>query len=333
MPLDNFFKLDPKTETLLKKIKGPILIFGAGGFIGSNIFASLLTARKDVYGTSRNPLKNKRLKILNISKNKIIQCDVNNLKKLKTILSKLKPKTVFNLSAYGAYSTQEDPFKIYQTNFLSTVNIIEELKKYNFQSYIHAGSSSEYGENSEKPKEDEKTSPNSHYAVSKAAVASLLNYYGKTEKLPVIHFRLYAVYGPLEEKDRLIPTILNFAKKGKYPPFVSKKITRDFIFTSDITKAFIKASLNRNKKNYGEAFNVGTGKKTTIEDLALTVKSIYKLKDKPVFGTMKNRKWDHGKDWYANSTKAAKLLNFKAEINLKEGLKKTIEFNNIIKWQ
>lgn len=330
MTLNNFFRLDPQTEKQLKKIPGPILVIGAGGFIGSNLFTSLLISRRDVFGLSRNPQKNNKLKILNSPKNKLIKCDVNNIKNLKSTFSKIKPKTVFNLSAYGAYSTQESPFKIYQTNFISTINIIEELKKYKIHCYIHAGSSSEYGDNSNRPKETSILTPNSHYAVSKAAVSNAIYYFGKYGNLPLLHFRLYAVYGPMEEKDRLIPTIINFAKQKKYPPLVSPNITRDFIYTSDITRAFILGALNIKKINYGEAFNIGTGKKTSIRTLALLIKKIYKIKDNPTFGSMDNRRWDHGKDWYADPNKATQILKFKAKTSLEKGLKKTIEFDNLL---
>ncbi|OGH06011.1 MAG: hypothetical protein A2W22_03750 [Candidatus Levybacteria bacterium RBG_16_35_11] len=329
----DFFKLDLKTEKILNKIPGPILVLGAGGFIGSNLLSSLLFSRKDVFGLSRNPKNNKRFEILDLPKSKILKCDINNLNKLKLVFSKIKPKTVFNFSAYGAYSNQENPFKIYQTNFLSTVNIIEELKKYMLKAYIHAGSSSEYGENSAKPKEHSSLSPNSHYAVSKASVSNLLYYYGKHENLPVIHFRLYSVYGPLEESDRLIPTIIRFGRQKKYPPLVSANISRDFIHTFDITRAFILGAANSNKKNYGEAFNIGTGKKTSIKALSLIIRDVCKIKDNPVFGSMGERRWDHGKDWFADPSKASKFLKFRAKINLKEGLKKTIQFNRKVNWQ
>ena len=330
--LFNDFSLDQKTSSVLKQLKGPILIIGAGGFIGANIFSSILLYRKDVFGLSRNPKENKRFKSLKLPKNNILKCDINNPEELKLVLAKIKPKTIFNLSAYGAYSKQQDPFKIYQTNFLSTINLIEELKKYNFNCYIHAGSSSEYGENSNAPKEDALLTPNSHYAVSKAAVANALYYYGKVEHLPVIHFRLYAVYGPLEEKDRLIPTIIKFGEKKKYPSLASGTITRDFIYTQDVTRAFVFAAKNINKEIFGEAFNIGTGKKTSIKELAQIAKDVYKIKGVPVFGLREKRRWDHGKAWFANSTKAKELLGFCAEIDLATGLRKTSEFNKKVKY-
>jgi nucleoside-diphosphate-sugar epimerase len=107
-------------------------------------------------------------------------------------------------------------------------------------------------------------------------------------------------------------------------------VTRDYVHTSDVTRAFILASANINDKIKGEAFNIGTGKKTSIKELMELIKEMYKIKTNPKFGKMENRVWDHGKDWFADTQKAAKVLNFKAKIGLKEGLRKTSDFNKTL---
>src|SRR3989338_9285884 len=201
-------------------LTGPVIIFGSGGFIGFNLLQKLLQYRKDVFGVFSEPKKNLRLQKLPTPPHCVVKCDLMSGGEVKSIISRIKPKTVFNLAAYGAYSTQDEIDRIYQTNFNSTYILIEEMKKYGFSAYIHAGSQSEYGLNSSRPAEDDELIPNSHYAVSKAADYYLLKYYGKIEKLPVIHLRLYSVYGPWEEPNRLIPTIIREAKKGRLPQFV-----------------------------------------------------------------------------------------------------------------
>ena len=276
----------------------------------------------------------------------VVKCDLMSGGEVKSIISRIKPKTVFNLAAYGAYSTQDEIDRIYQTNFNSTYILIEEMKKYGFSAYIHAGSQSEYGLNSSRPAEDDELIPNSHYAVSKAADYYLLKYYGKIEKLPVIHLRLYSVYGPWEEPNRLIPTLIREAKRGKLPKFVDPNIARDFVYVEDVIEGTILIAgqlsfwsdrakrgsdriLKRSYRSlrslqddnlFGEAFNVCTGKKTTIKELAYLVKKIFKIKDKPVFGSMKSRDWDL-KDWYGNPKKILKIFGWKAKTDLEKGIR------------
>ena len=316
----------------IEKLKGPIAIFGAGGFVGINLLNKLLQYRKDIIGFSSNPNNNRRLKQNNISAKNIAKCDLLRKAEIEYLVKKYKPKTIFNLAAYGAYSKQKDVEKIYQTNFQSTVNLIEVLKKTKFASYIHAGSQSEYGLNQTAPSEDDKLIPNSHYAVSKAAVSHLLYYYGKIEKLPVVHLRLYSVYGPWEEPGRLMSALIENVKKGKLPHFVDPAISRDFVYVDDVVEAMIIIAVTVGNglkpfptKYFGVAFNVASGKKTTIKELAFLAKKLFKIRKNPVFGSMKNRDWDL-KDWYGNPKKIQKVFGWKAKTSLKDGLMKFYKY-------
>src|SRR3990167_6705619 len=132
-------------KTPINKIRGPVAIFGAGGFVGFNLLWTLLRCRKDVFGIFSNPEKNWRLKIKSPPLSNVVKCNITNRGEVSRLISRIKPKTIFNLAAYGAYSSQKDIDKIYQTNFNSTYGLIEELNKYEFNVYIHAGSQSEYG--------------------------------------------------------------------------------------------------------------------------------------------------------------------------------------------
>ena len=341
----------------IKKINGPVAIFGAGGFVGFNLLQKILHYRKDVFGVFSDPKKNWRLKKLTTPPQNVVKCDLLNGGEVKRIISRIRPKTIFNLAAFGAYSTQKNLDRIYQTNFNSTYILMEELKKRGFSAYLHAGSQSEYGFNCAAPSEEAELTPNSHYAVSKTADYYLLKYYGKIEKLPVVHLRLYSVYGPWEEPNRLIPTIIREAKKGRLPQFVDPNISRDFVYVDDIIEAMIiaadklsallssrtkardldstsrriakNASLDFSVTSFprndirGEAFNVCSGKKITIKELAYLAKKIFKIKQEPQFGTMKNRDWDL-KDWYGNPKKIRKVFGWKAKTDLEAGLKRIV---------
>ena len=82
---------------------------------------------------------------------------------------------------------------------------------------MHAGSSSEYGDNAAGPTEDDPLAPNSDYAVSKVAAANLIYFYGKRKGLPCANLRLYSVYGPLEDSSRLIPNLIRHGLEGTTP--------------------------------------------------------------------------------------------------------------------
>lgn len=312
-------------NTLTKKIRdlqGPILILGGGGFVGINLSEMISKVREDITILSHDIQKNWRFKERLIPLEKISKLNISNAQELSNFIRHLKPKTIFNLAAYGAYSFQNEHEKIYRVNFNSTISLIEILKEVGFSAYIHAGSSSEYGDNSSAPKEEWELIPNSHYAVSKVACYYALKYYGKVESLPVVHLRLYSAYGPYEEPGRLIPTLFTRALSHSYPPLVNEFITRDFIYIEDIVSAFIQAALYASFVK-GEVFNIGTSRKTSIKEVVYSIKHITGIDKDPVFGIMEKRLWDHQKDWYSDCSKASELLHWFPFFDLNRGLEKT----------
>lgn len=304
-------------ESDILKLEGPIFVFGASGFIGANVVETLLSYRNDVYAISHNPKSAWRLKLMQVDEAHLLYCDINYKSSLETIVELYQPKTVFNLSAYGAYSKQTNHTLTYQTNFIGTLNILEVCK--NIRAYIHAGSSSEYGLNCTNPDEDSSLIPNSHYAVSKISSSYLINYYGKFLHVPCLNLRLYSIYGPWEEPDRLVPKIVELGRKGEYPPLVSPETTRDFVYVLDCVHAFIKAALHVNPTIAGNSYNIGSGVKTTLLELTEIAQEQFGIADKPNWGNMEARNWDT-KEWVGNYTRALQDFGWKPEITLREGI-------------
>jgi len=327
--VNSYSRLPPDIARLARRLVGPIVIFGAGGFIGANLVRSLLLYRNDVIGVLRSPDKNWRLQGVGDSKRNIIECDLTNLGQVRRVVRRLRPMTVFNLTAYGGYAKQSAYRRIYRTNTLAVVDLFEQLKQNPFSAFVQAGSSSEYGLNAASPSEADILKPNSHYAVSKVAVSYAMRYYGKVEKLPVVHLRLYSVYGPWEEQDRLIPTLLRHVRRGKLPRLVDPDISRDFVYVSDAVAAFILVAAKMKRSLYGEVFNVASGRKTTIRDLASMAKKLFEVVEEPVFSTMENRDWDVTQ-WYGNPRKIFRELHWKTRVSLEEGLQRTFSWQTAV---
>lgn len=308
----------------VKGLAGPILVVGASGFIGSKLYFSLAKRRDDVFAASRNASQSWRL-ATTAKTDHCIDLDILDLENLKNRLETLKPKTVFNLSAFGAYSRQSDAVKIHETNYTGTLNLILALQEVGCEAFVQAGTSSEYGLNCTNSRESDELIPNSDYAVSKVGASYLLKYYGQFQNFPGVNLRLYSVYGPWEEPERLIPMLVTNGLNSKYPNFVNKEISRDFIYVDDCTAAFVRAAGTVCKSKPGISINIATGTKTTLEQVALTAQKIFHIKDEPVFGTMENRKWDLT-DWYGNPDLATKELNWQSSVSFEEGLKLTADW-------
>ena len=249
----------------VRALRGPIVVLGAGGFVGANLLRQLLKYREDVFGVVRS-LPAWRLD--GIDRRHILEADLIDLAAARNLVANVRPSTIFNCIAYGAYSFETDQDLIYRTNFTALVQLIELLADTGFAAFIHAGSSSEYGTNSAGPLEEESLQPNSHYSVSKAAASNYISYAGKIRRLPVVNLRLYSVYGPLEDMSRLIPNLVAKGLKGAFPPLVDPNTSRDFVYIDDVCDAFVQAAARLTPDIYGESLNIGTGRATTIRQLA-----------------------------------------------------------------
>ena len=306
----------------VRALRGPILVLGAGGFVGANLLRRLLRYREDVFGVVRS-LPAWRLD--GIDRRHILEADLIDLAAARNLVASVRPSTVFNCIAYGAYSFETDQDLIYRTNFTALVQLVELLADTDFAALIHAGSSSEYGTKSAGPLEEESLQPNSHYSVSKAAASNYISYAGKIRRLPVVNLRLYSVYGPLEDTSRLIPNLVAKGLKGAFPPLVDPNTSRDFVYIDDVCDAFVQAAARLTPDIYGESLNIGTGRATTIRQLAKIAADVFAIGEEPIFGSMAGRSWDLP-DWYAAPGKAERLLNWTAKTDLATGLKLTSEW-------
>ena len=320
-------------EQKISALKGPILVVGAGGFIGANLLATILKVRKDCYGVVHDSTANWRHHFLAIPKENILLCDILSKQSVTQLYQKTKPQTVFNLAAFGAYPHQADETKIYETNFIGVLNLIEAGGSNTI--FIQAGTNSEYGSNSNAPKEGDHLQPNSHYSVSKVATSYLLQYYGTQKQFPCLNLRLYSVYGPWEEPTRLVPNLIERLSQKQLPPLAGAETSRDFVYIDDVVEAFVHAALYIKPELYGTSFNIGTGVQTSLSSLvqaALYLPILAFNEDdlkaptlQPNWSTYEKRAWDL-QQWVSNPEKAQQELGWKAKVKLVEGLTKTYQW-------
>lgn len=299
-------------------LRGPILITGASGFVGANLFHKIAALRKDVFAVVQRE-RNWRLR--EVPDAQLIAADLNDLNVVKNMIDNIRPQTVFDCVAYGAYSFEKNVELIYETNFIAMVKMVELLAERGVAAFVHAGSSSEYGENSAGPLESAICTPNSHYAVSKVSSDHYLKFMGKHHEFPGVNLRLYSVYGPLEDTSRLMPNLARAALKGELPPLVNPEISRDFVYVDDVCAAFVLAAAKMNPAMFGESINIGSGQKTTIADLVAVAQKEFALTAQPQYNSMQGRAWDLS-DWYSNSTKAFDLMGWQAQTPLATGIRK-----------
>ena len=245
------------------------LVTGATGFIGANLARRLVRDGHDVHLLVRPA--DARWRIDPIVKDlRLHEVTLEDQERVEDVVTNIEPEWVFHLAAYGSYSSQKDVQAIVATNYNGTVNLVEACLKTDFEAFVNAGSSSEYGHKDHAPSESELTEPNSHYAATKAAATLYCRFTAEQTKRRLSTLRLYSVFGPWEDPTRLLPTLVIYGLRGELPPLVSPSIARDYVYVDDAVDAFILAAQTPTE-DPGPVLNVGTGVQTSLDQLVQLV--------------------------------------------------------------
>jgi len=299
-----------------------VVITGGTGFVGANLTRRLLRDGHEIHLFVRPQHQAWRIAgIANAIRLHVLE--LQDEVKVAAAIASIQPEWIFHLAAHGAYSWQTDVSEIMRTNIFGTVNLVEACVRQGFESFVNTGSSSEYGLKDHAPHECEWIDPNSAYAVAKASATQYCRYTAINRSQRISTLRLYSVYGPYEEPQRLIPSLLTQGMQGKLPPLVNSNIARDYVYVDDVCEAYIRAATSSNLEA-GAVYNVGTGIQTSLAEIVDTVRQMLNITVEPQWGTMPQRQWDTN-TWVADNSKLTRELGWRAEHSLEAGLKQTVE--------
>jgi dTDP-glucose 4,6-dehydratase len=291
-----------------------ILIIGGTGFIGYHLAKKCLKKNFKVTSVSKNQPK----KIRFLEKVKYIICDINNKKILKKIDNNFD--YVVNLGGYVDHKNKQET---YRSHYLGLKSLTKIFIKKKIKKFIQIGSSMEYGRVKSPQKENFNCHPKSIYAISKFLSTKRLITLYKKKNFPAVILRLYQVYGPNQDKNRLIPIIIDSCKNNKSFPCSSGVQLRDFLFVDDLIDAILRCL---DKKVEGKIINIGSGKIIKVKKIINQIVNFYKA-GKPLFGKIKLRK-EEMLEVYPSLLNARKFLGWKAKVSFKSGILKTINFYN-----
>lgn len=304
-----------------------ILITGGNGFIGGHLAVELLEKfpKSKIYlldQFDRIPLNPFIKEIL--TKIEMVNCDLTDFDDIKKAMKHAEPLHIFHLGAYtrvGRDFSHVD--KAIQINIQGTVNLLHALENSDFESFIHIGTSEEYGRNPVPFREDMPVDPPSPYSVSKAASEMFCRVYQEAYGFPIVFLRPFNVYGEAQSPTMLIPELIISCIKGKNIKLTQGKQTREFNYVKDIVSALIMAS--QTKKVVGKTINIGCGEEHTIREIVMLILELMGHPIKPLFGALPYRDNEIWRMFCDNSL-AKTLLGWKPHYTLEEGLKRTIKW-------
>jgi NAD dependent epimerase/dehydratase len=255
----------------------PVLVTGAGGFIGSHLVEALLDqgarVRAFVRYNSRGDVGLLRLLPAALrSKIDLIAGDLRDRSAVSDAVNGCK--FVFHLGALISipYSYRH-PADVAETNFLSTLNVLMACRQSGVERLVHASSSEVYGTAEKVPiREDHPLRAQSPYSASKIGADKLVESFVCSFDLPAVIVRPFNTYGPRQSGRAVIPTIISQALLDRQIRLGNLKASRDFTYVSDTVDGFLLAS--RAEVLAGEVYNLGTGQEISIGQLAQKIAHI-----------------------------------------------------------
>ncbi|MBC7119309.1 MAG: SDR family oxidoreductase [Methanobacteriaceae archaeon] len=300
-----------------------VIVTGGLGFIGSHLTDRLLkdgnmvTVIDDCSTGSINNLIMKDHENLKIIKGNITKLDLEKIFKGKDY--------IFHQAALASVEESiKNPIKCHEINATGTLKILQAAKKCNITKVLNASTSAVYGDNPNRPlNENETPKPLSPYAASKVSAESYCNVYTQCYGLETVSLRYFNVFGPRQnprlEYAAVIPRFISAILSGKKPVIYGDgNQTRDFIYVEDVVEANILLA----ESKFTGPVNIATGKSVTINKLLEVIEDILEVDIKPIYqdprpGDIRDSRAD---------VSLLKSLGFKKVTKLKSGLEKTIEW-------
>jgi len=297
-----------------------LLVTGGAGFIGSNI--AILLVKKGHKVTIIDNLITGKKERLNkiIDKIEFYEIDIRNKKDLEKIIFDFD-----GIIHQAALTSVTDSFKesqkYHDVNVMGTKNIFEIAQKEKIRT-VYASSASVYGDVKKIPiKENKKREPINPYGKTKLDCEILAEQYNNMNS-SIIGLRYFNVYG-IGQTSSYAGVITKFLEKIKIKKSLiingNGNQIRDFIDVQDIAKANLVAIESKIDKGF---FNIGTGVKTSINELANSMINNLNYKSNIIHGPQLNGDIENS---LADMALANKSLKWNHEINLNEGLKKLIQ--------
>ena len=310
-----------------------ILVTGGTGFIG-NCFCKLLLNERPEYrvinvdvctyaanpSTMKEELKNPNYKFY--------KTDIRDREAIYKVFEVEKPDIVVNFAAESHVDRSiVDPTIFLETNIVGTSVLMDACRKYGIERYHQVSTDEVYGDLPlDRPDlffhEDTPLHTSSPYSTSKASADLLVLAYHRTYGLPVTISRCSNNYGPYQFPEKLIPLMIDKAKKNQPLPVYGQGINvRDWLYVEDHCRGIL-AVLEKGR--IGEVYNLGGHNERN--NLYIVKRILMELgKTESLISFVADR---HGHDqrYAIDPHKANVELGWDPVTTFEEGIKKTIKW-------
>ncbi|MBL8439884.1 MAG: NAD-dependent epimerase/dehydratase family protein [Betaproteobacteria bacterium] len=318
-----------------------VLVVGGAGFVGSNLVHQILEQDPREIIVVDNLISSDVSNIPADSRVRFVFGSITDDRILAALPGDLD--YAFHLACFhGNQSSIADPFADHDNNTYTSLKLFDRLKELKgLKKVVYAAAACAVAEKTyDAPTATTEDQPvtlyhDSPYSISKIIGELYGNYYFQQHKLPFVKARFSNVYGPREILGagqwrgtvhtvwrNVTPTFIWRSLSGNALPLDNGgNASRDFIFVEDMARGLMACAL---KGAAGGVYNLATGRETSILELA-TIINEYTGNTTPL-DLRPARDWDRSGKRFASTEKAARELGFTAQVDIREGLRRTVEW-------
>ena len=302
------------------------IVTGGAGFIGSRLAKRLVENGHNVYilddlstGFERNiPVEATFCKV-----------DISKYRELLEFKLPEKIDVVFHLAGQSSGEASfDDPRRDIDVNYKATYNMLELAAKKGVDRFIYASSMSVYGELEQGDRgisEDHPARPISYYGCNKLASEKLIKVFARRVDIKPTVLRFFSIYGPGQNmrnlKQGIVSIYLSYVIQNK--PIVVKGALnrfRDLTYIDDLTDALIRCE--NCQETFNQVLNVGTGIKTTVEDLLRAILKVFGKEDFDRWVKIERHTPGDVKGFAADVTRLKEALIWEPQHRIEDGLSK-----------
>ena len=304
-----------------------ILVTGGAGFIASHIIDRLLKEKHEVVAVDNfdpyyDPeIKKKNVALFDAHPNfRFVEGSILDRKLVDSLIGDGIEYIYHEAAQAGVRASVDNPFKPHEINGTGILHLLEAAVKSDVKKFISASSSSVYGTVVYLPFDEKHPNiPVSPYGATKVLAEHYARIYQEIYGLETISLRYFTVFGQRMRPDLAINIFTHAALKNQdIVIYGDGTKTRDFTYISNMVEGNLKVM----HKGTG-AFNIGSGKRVSIRELAEKIIDITGADSKLIF--RETVKGDAIHTW-ADISKAQNELDYKVEVDLDEGLKRYVDW-------
>ena len=289
-----------------------VFITGASGFIGSHLTKSLIQTGHDVMvlATPRDNLWRIQDTLPNLN---VVRGTIQNVQKVEKELHAWQPQACIHLAWYakpGKYLDAQENI----TSLQGSLKLLKILINCGCEQFVGAGTCAEYEMIPRALVETDKTKPETLYAATKLSFQLTGEQIAAQCGLKFAWGRIFQLYGPQEDLNRLIPSAIHSIQKNRMFLASLGEQIRDYLHVTDVASAF--STLLENKAT--GIFNICSSQPITIRSILDTISKLLEQPGLVAYGALPYRQWEPM--FICGSNDKLKQLGWAPKLSLSAGL-------------